>query len=156
MRRLTKVMQTRFHKPPGELGNCYAACLATLLELPIEEVPQPSGGLDFDRGEFTREVGLWLGELGLQTIHLPCTDKETKVWFSSNVLEAADVFIACGPTVRASDVNHCVLMSAPDKLIHDPFPDGNGLTEVRWLEVLAPLRMWEWVRRDAPWRPTRF
>lgn len=33
------VFQTKKHNPPESYGNCYAACYASILEIPIEDVP---------------------------------------------------------------------------------------------------------------------
>lgn len=46
--------------------NCFRACVATLLRLPIEEVPQGCDGATWDWDAFQ----LWLAERGLQAVEI--------------------------------------------------------------------------------------
>lgn len=66
------VAQTRFGGPDApseEAGNCYAACVASILELPIDELPDATP--DQAGGEEWQEVwGRWFRGRGLITYNL--------------------------------------------------------------------------------------
>lgn len=63
------VHQTRFggpDKPPEERGNCFGACLATILEVPIEELPAVAA----DESGWTI-ISDWLHERGWFLLEKP-------------------------------------------------------------------------------------
>src|SRR5437762_1844887 len=65
---------TGYHVRNGRRDDCLAAALATCLQVPIEEVPDPRIGERLDAGEAPedidrsawRELRRWLAERGLQ------------------------------------------------------------------------------------------
>lgn len=114
--------QTKLHNPEdGVNGNCMAASLASILELPLSEVPKFE-----DMGESKWWIALrrWLKRLGF---HLLAWDKE----FYMPVY-----FIAGGPSPRG--VEHSVVYRGT-KMVHDPHPSRAGLVEITSVWALLPI-----------------
>jgi hypothetical protein len=117
-----------------------AACLASILELPIAVVP--NFRLDKDPWSSLQE---WLGTIGMFAIRF--------VAKSEHVYPVPSVdCILTGRSPRR-DVGHAVVGRMSDRgwtIIHDPHPDGTGLEgEPTWvilLGILQPSRL-SWVRR---------
>jgi len=106
------VDQTRFGEPGG---NCFQASLASILELPLEAVP------DFcNLGEDDWESGLneWLNAFGLFAMHVDVTasGRELLRWFTDNAVALASVNSITTPGSLHSVVFY------KDRVIHDPHP----------------------------------
>ena len=115
------VMQTKF----GEEGNCFSACVASMLELETDEVPifyqtsPASWWIDFTN---------WLKDYGYFPIH----DSRHHVY---------PIFhIASGTAKRGFE--HAVIYKG-DKLAHDPYPGGKGFvdSEVRNRTYFLPIEI---------------
>ncbi len=124
---MTPVNQSMLYAPDGiHNGNCYAACLASLLDLPLWMVP-PFEQM-FGRGmEWKSRTDEWLRRLFALTIvrsegHDYCTLPE--------------YYIASGPAKRG--VYHSVIYRAGE-LAHDPHPAKSGLLAVDWCWHLEPV-----------------
>lgn len=115
------VNQTRFGDPGG---NCFSACVASLLELPLDEVPyfmEPEDWMGF----FTD----WLRPHGFSPI---C--------FKALVGDEADrclpgYYILGGKSSRG---NHAVVAKG-SKIVHDPHPSREGLLSLEDCTILVPL-----------------
>jgi len=107
----------------GMEGNCFAACLASLLDVPLETIPDfylPSG-----EDGWWDEVRKFLAthDLGIFTIG-----------FSQDFLEKHDgYFIVAGHTDRG--LMHATLWHN-GKMIHDPHPSKAGLTEPTDIDII--------------------
>lgn len=133
------VFQDRFMDDPRG-GNCVAACLASLLEIPLSEVP------DFDMrrncesedGEDWRLFfGAWLEErfgLTLVSVDIPREDDDQELcgWWAE-----VEMMLG-GPGPRG--VGHCVVARG-DQIVHDPRPEGGGLLKVKSAYFLLPARV---------------
>lgn len=116
------VVQTKIsvRAPDGTMiikGNCYASCWASILEIPLNEVPAFE---DLpDDGSWFRETWKWLNSLGLQLGY-------------SNMEDVPDneFTIACGPSPRGP-WGHCVVYYN-HQFAHDPYPNGSGLSKVNY------------------------
>ncbi len=111
------VFQTRFggpEKPDAEQGNCFAACLASILERPIEDVDVPFDGKAVWLPAFQNRLNA-LG-LNLTIVLLP-----PELWKSLG----GAYYIAAGKSPRG-DWLHAVVYRN-NKLAHDPVKDGRGL-----------------------------
>jgi hypothetical protein len=124
---MTPVVQTE--TAPGR-GNCLAACFASLLDLPAEEVPN----FILER-DFWEAIQKWLAARGLFAVRF--------------VAEPAYLYpvprthcILTGRSPRR-DVGHAVVGLAEDRgwrVVHDPHPDGTGLRgEPEWVIFLGKL-----------------
>lgn len=121
------VFQTQFlgRKGPGA-GNCHAACLASVLELPLDEVPNFQEITDDDACWRAEED--WLKAKGFFSL-------------STDPLAELDSYagwhIAMGPNARNGTMHSCVYYGT--ELRHDPNPEGGGLAEVTYRYFLIPL-----------------
>lgn len=120
------VDQDRFHdKEKGTRGNCQQAATASLLGLPLSEVPnfieQPEG--------FWTAFFAFLKSRGLVQIeldgdhHLDC------------------YHLAYGPSPRG--VSHAVVYRY-GKLAHDPHPSRAGLIKVDMCAIIMPASLADW------------
>lgn len=120
------VDQTRF----GLDGNCLSACIASILNCPLELVDM-SAALD---ANWQRTINVKLRELGFCLATIP--------WSQSLLSVLSGIHIRHGLTKRCADssefVTHAVIYYG-EHLVHDPHPDKSGLTSWSWVSVLAPL-----------------
>lgn len=136
------VYQTRLHQPPHQAGNCYAACIATLLGISIDDLPWPNRKEIDSFATYMPRLSERLGALGWHLLRIerkdtPCCPSKI-VWSSSNLLDDQDYYLATGKTSRG--FAHTVIMRGAGLLVHDPYPGGNGITETLCVEYLVPLR----------------
>lgn len=116
------VSQSKLWTPDAPLrGNCNAASLASLLEIPLWMVP-PFEDMRGDLQEERRNE--WLHRmfgLALTRTH------------GHDVARLPEFYIACGPSPRgaADRIYHAVVYSAGE-LAHDPHPSGGGILDVEW------------------------
>ena len=120
------VRQTQF----GPRGNCMSAALASILELPLEGIPN-----FYDAGPTERDwhnaLKAWLTGIGYALIEVPITEN------GPGAFHWGGYAIASGPTVRDNGWHATVWHNG--KIVHDPHPDGSGITKLETLEFLYPL-----------------
>ncbi len=128
------VDQTIFVDDPKRMGNCVAACVATLLGLPLSSVPHfiefgvDLGDSDDVKDEVTQGHAWFAMMLGFFAGHgLWPVELE-----SVTAAEAGETVMVAGPSPRG--VMHQVLYR-DGVLWHDPHPSRDGVLEIR--EVLA-------------------
>lgn len=121
---MTPTMQTYFYGGNEDgvtRGNCWQACLASLLDLPLDDVPHfvdidEQGGEDWWHSTVT-----WLWEKGF-AMHVPDTHPEN------------GYYLVTGKSPRG-DFYH-VVVYRNGELDHDPHPDGAGvLTEEHFVYI---------------------
>ena len=99
-------------------GDCVRACLASVFELPIDEVPNFWEQTQ-DPTEFWKLINDWLMEnFGVRKIFLRYSEK------TADCLEKV-LCIASGESPRHTPGGHAVVWR--DGLLHDPHPSGDGL-----------------------------
>jgi hypothetical protein len=125
------VTQTVFGYPHG---NCHAACLASILELPIESMPVIIPGSDF--------WGVWeehLNSIGYASITFQINELQdgfrVKGWHILGGKSPRGLF-----TEEGKPVYHSVV-GRDQELIHDPHPDGTffGSEKVEQVTILYRL-----------------
>lgn len=112
------VMQSKLYQADAPMrGNCRAACVASILELPLWMVPP----IEDMRGDLQEERwNEWAERLfGLEFVRV-----------HGDGAPLADFYIACGPSPRGP-VHHAVVYSN-GTLAHDPHPSGEGVVAVEW------------------------
>lgn len=138
------VVQTKMvvKNSKGEIivrGNCLAACIASLLELPITEVPNIETLFDVGHHTYYYEV---LCAFLLCRGYEFGTDDRFKVFHGTafdvdNFLELQDKhYLVTGKTVRGT-YHVCVYQNG--KLVHDPHPSKEGLLTEEYFESLTKL-----------------
>lgn len=116
---MTPVMQSKLYSADAiHRGNCFAAALASLLDLPLWMVP-PFEDM-FDRSDWRERVDQWLARMFKQQL----------VRTDGHAVEAMpEFYIASGLSPRG--VRHSVIYSG-GALAHDPHPSGGGIHAVDW------------------------
>ncbi len=114
-------------------GNCFAACLASIFELPLEKVPNFCAKLD----EWPENFYGWLRDRGLCFLELNYVD-----WVLPYLPPGAWC-LASGPSPRtkitlAGTMLHTVVWK-DGKIIHDPHPSHSGLLSVLMIAYFAML-----------------
>jgi hypothetical protein len=117
------VFQTVKHNPPESYGNCYRACVASILEVGIDDIPpfETMAGFN-DAGESGDEwwqvyTG-WLSERGLFESRHPV----------ENGLVPKGYSILTGRSPRFPNTGHCVV-ALDGEIVHDPA--GRGTQPIR-------------------------
>lgn len=129
--------QTRFGLPGG---NCFQACLASILELPLAEVPDAANADLSEAMGWFRVLRPWLALRGLGIVVI--APGQPSIWFTQGA-----ILIAGGKSPRAPDhpegYGHCVVMRN-GTVLHDPHPSRAGLhgepEEYYILYALDPAR----------------
>lgn len=115
----------------GEIGDCHRACIASLLELPIEDVPH---FYDVDDGAYKNEhtkqaeeyQTRWLAERGLAFVELPFlgdTLEAVLKWVS--FYSGETYYLLCAKSRGGH--GHSVVCHK-DKIVHDPtYGDPHGI-----------------------------
>lgn len=123
---MTPVDQTTFGdgRNGTEPGDCFRACVASVLDVPIGEVPNFVA-----EAAWFRALLDWLAPRGLWFVSMPATPAP---WIPDGVH-----YIASGPAPRG--VSHAVVMS-DGLLVHDPHPSRDGLLSVERLGFFCVRR----------------
>jgi hypothetical protein len=95
-------------------GNCFEACLASLLEMPIDDVVKIPDG---EARNWFRLVNEWLSTLGLFFIEFTADDETTKYW---------GYHIIIGSSSGSRLERHAVV-GYNGEMVFDPHPDRSGL-----------------------------
>ena len=146
----------------GEPGDCWRACIASILELPIEDVPHftleaaravadvsyPPFNYD-GLHQFSKEIIAL--ELPLVNAFLLPLGKRMRPLTHIDELEGLSGYaIGSGPSTRIPDVHHAVVIDLSRcrvredggwniEIAHDPNPDRDGVTEVTWIELIEDI-----------------
>lgn len=138
-------------------GDCFSACLATILELKLEEVPKFMWHF---KGHELKAASLWISQYGYGIL---------RVRWPEQIITGKDIpfhpmpylyCIAAGKSPRG-DWNHAVVGTIEDftfKLLHDPHPSGLGIVgqpiAYNFLVPTDPSRMQ--LKKTEEWTPLSF
>ena len=113
----------------GELGNCFSACLASVFECELADVPNFFVTAGNDADAWWAAVRDWLAPRGFGVMSLSLSDDALLAKF-------AGFFIVSGQT--SSGTHHATVWCG-GKLVHDPMP-GNSLDiEPNSVDLIYPL-----------------
>jgi hypothetical protein len=118
------VKQLILHDPAnGKYGDCFRACVASLMEFPCEKVPHFFDKDDPDGWYMFKQYCIRMGYeiFSVYDAHPP--------------ISYTDYYIATGHSPRFPDALHCTIYRR-GILVHDPHPDNSGIldiTECMWL-----------------------
>ena len=129
--------QTVLHDPDnGLVGNCFYAALASLLHVPIEDIP-----LFADPDTWTADLNAWLRPLGLGYLVIGADDRYISDFGIKEMWH--DV---AGDTNRGPGVKHaCVAKDGV--IVFDPSPCDSGLSEITHHGIFIALEPWQWVEK---------
>lgn len=124
------VHQTTFGRPDG---NCFAACLASVFEIPVAVVPNFCAG---DNPDWMSDCNAWLRPMGFYLISVALPGDVEEGWFPEGY------HLMSGRSPRG-DFNHSVV-GFKGRMVHDPHPSGEGIvgapTEYDFFVSLDPAR----------------
>jgi hypothetical protein len=127
---MTPVDQTTFgvKRFPYLPGNCLSACVASILDLPIESVPLFVEKSDPCDGVWSERLDAWLQQRGLRALILPA---------SVVFVPPLGFYILYGRSVK----NHEHAVVAKDNsIVHDPHPSRTGLAKVDCIIMFTDSR----------------
>jgi len=129
---MTPTKQTVLHDPANGLhGNCLSAVLASLLHLPIDEVP-----LFISPDTWVKDLNSWLRQFGLAY----CMVEDFECHIDAYGIEGLWHEVS-GNTTRSKDVTHaCVAKDG--EFVFDPHPDDTGLTKITCHGFFIALEPW--------------
>jgi len=105
-------------------GNCFAACVACFLEIPVSEIPNFC--VIYGEPWFERFVE-WCGNRGWRSAYLLVGIDWARLHLRQDVFWIASGL--CPPRKNGEQALHCCVYQY-DKLWHDPNPERSGLVEV--------------------------
>lgn len=117
---MKKVYQTKF----GKGGNCFPACLASILEIDIEKVPNFQEPV----GEWYIKYKQWLNQFGLDLVGVTNWDN----WPEGRP-KVFSIVSGMGPR----GLQHSVIYFDGD-MVHDPHPEGGGVKDITDWIYLVP------------------
>lgn len=128
------VMQSTFYEPDvtpdKQRGNCLTAVVASLMDLPIDGVPdfvQDDVDHDVDRGwDWWARLQQFVCEHGSQVEYLRVEGDETTAF---RVPEPEEFYAVIGLSPRDPKIHHIVIYR-DGQMVHDPHPDRTGLVKV--------------------------
>lgn len=112
------------HKPDkGQIGDCFRACIASLLELPAEEVPHFCDGPEPSKDHaWYRRANAWLKQRGM--IYMVYDYSEHSRRHLVENVGGGVYHILEGKSFSGDD--HCVV-GKDGEVVFDPCPFGRGL-----------------------------
>lgn len=135
------------HNTEGIAGNCYQAALASVLELPLEQVPHFAQ--DMERWQETSSA--WLSARGiirsfyvdenLAGLTYPLYIEAGSDWWGTPASGAILGVLGAGPSPRGPFRHVVVLSPESGLMIHDPHPSGAGVLEVDEVELLIAAQL---------------
>jgi hypothetical protein len=132
-----KIYSTVLHNPPHTYGDCFRACLASLLETDVPHVLHDN----CNAGRQRQRIDLWLQPRGLAFVEFPLavpTLKEALTFADTFTNYSGIHYLLSGLTHR--DTGHYIVCCGaqvahnptPGSKIVKPFPDG-----VFWMGIIA-------------------
>lgn len=126
-----------------ERGDCFSACIAALLELPLEAVPFFNSPTALDS---IGDLQLWLQKRGLSALWVALASPDARLCAR---LAVGTYFIAHGDSPRGN-WQHAVIGRYTDEgegweMVHDPNPEGGGIKQLRRLTFIGLLEPWTYI-----------
>lgn len=142
---MVKVFQTKFGGPDKdavEVGNCYAACLATLTGKPIEFFPVMPPNVDEteeNREAYDKAISDKLAEAGFVSVKLNL-DADSRDLIREKKILTGFPYIMSGTSPRGYWLHAVIFQDG--EILHDPHPSGDGIVNWRFQELLVPVKPW--------------
>lgn len=126
------VTQTILHSE-DRIGNCLQACVASIFELPIDDVPH---FVELEDTWFMAMNEWCLSRFQCEPVMIEAKSHPFQVFLGSCI------YIASGVSPRASEKEPDLLHSCvykDDELIHDPHPDQTGIMDETDFILFVPI-----------------
>ena len=115
----------------NDKGNCLAACFASVLEIPIEKVPNYIG-----YENWFEKFDNFVAEHGYRIFWYKMK-KENEYEDILGFTAKNCYLIACGKSPRG-DFDHCVIYKNGE-MAHDPHPSNGGIENVKDIMILVKI-----------------
>lgn len=140
-----EVYQDRFggdDAPIDKQGNCFQACVATILQMPLEEA--------FDCCSYPDDM--WFDEFNkwLKQYGLGCIFVEHSMEKPIPHTEFIGLYMVQCQSETLYQGNHHVVVASDGEFLHDPHPLANGqLGDCRGIYIFVPLEPYKLVRNQC-------
>jgi hypothetical protein len=130
------VHQTTFgvKRFPYVPGNCLSACIASILEIPLEEVPNFVDTSDHRDGLWVGRLNAWLGQLGLYAYCHLANEFDVHLDPPRGTLLMDDFYIAYGRSIKG---NLHAVVCKDNCMVHDPDERQTGLVSIEGVIAIA-------------------
>lgn len=118
-----------------ENGDCFSACIASLLEIPLEDVPVFCAQENENIKEWPINAHEWFGEKGIGWIELDCREMDDCLAIN-NMKVRGGYTIVTGQSPRHECLHSVIYKDG--EFVHDPHPEGGGVEDIQFVEYLAP------------------
>lgn len=119
-------------------GNCFTACVASILELPIHEVPDFC--CDHEDDDWEETFREWLEQRGLYPIIVDFENEGAEV-------PSWEIHWILGGRSRAGH-KHAVVWYG-DEIAHNPITGHTGIAQPLRGYVVIPMDLGEWIRENG-------
>lgn len=131
-------MRKNFQTKYGSLGNCLAACISSLMDLDIHDVPNVEVLFDLDEGVFFQDsTPLW-GEVLYKFIQHKGYNWRIATEEEINNPPKDKPFLVIGKSLNG-ERNHAVIYMNGE-LYHDPNEFRKGLSSILSIQVIEKLK----------------
>jgi len=121
-------------------GNCYAAAIASMLELPLSEVPNVEVLFHIEGGFWSQVMHAFLNSVGYElycnddyrVFHDPEYRKEEREQLIESLKD--NYYMVSGMSPRG--VNHIVIYQN-GRMVHDPHPTREGILDMQYFEEIV-------------------
>jgi len=137
-----KVDQTTFggkDTPLKQQGNCFQSCVATVLQIPLDEAFNHSSYAD---DEWLLEFNKWLEQYGLGCIFVEMSQEKPA---NTTTLKGINIAECMSKTLYNGE-RHAVVIRDHFELLHDPNPNAKEQGEVQGVYIFVPLEPYKLVR----------
>lgn len=132
-----KLVEQRVKHDPdnGKIGDCFLACLATIFEMDLDDIPKFNITMFEKDGDWYSDFKEWIHNFGVWPV--VWTDYRDNKYHALNPKDYPGIVIASGPSPRIPEEWHAVVYK-DGELLHDPHPDKTGINEVHKIEAFMP------------------
>lgn len=136
--KMIPIFQTKFsNEENGIYGNCFGACIASLLEIPINEVPAwEDMGSD---GSWADSYYSFLASQGFEADGMILVENGNidEAWEKLEPADGVNGYFIVGGTSSRCTRGHAVIFK--DKsMIHDPHPSNAGIQTIEEIYLIKP------------------
>ena len=141
---MLKLYQTKFGGKETLIegqGNCFQACVATVLQMPLEEAFNHASYSD---DEWLAEFNTWLEQYNLGCIFIEMSEEKP---VSTSAIKGLHIAECMSKTLYHGE-RHAVVIRDHFELFHDPNPNATEQGELRGVYMFVPLAAYKLVRHS--------